>query len=114
MGQDPRHVVAVAKQVHAIGDFALRNEPFKPRPLRSVTDNEHVEVVAGHLEDVGRPDDVLHPLLRPEPSTETINRASSGRPNSRQTSARVPSVVGAGGMPLGMIVNLPAGSPLPT
>jgi hypothetical protein len=35
-----------------------------------------VYVAADHLQEVGRPDRVLHPLLRPEPADEADQTAS--------------------------------------
>ena len=49
-----------------VGEAELVAIALQTPALRAVADDQQVAVVAGRLEQVGRPDQVLDPLLRPE------------------------------------------------
>ena len=64
-------VVPSPEEVDLVGDLDLIAERLEPGPVRAVADDEEVDAAADHLQQVGGPNGVLDPLLRPEPAHQT-------------------------------------------
>jgi hypothetical protein len=61
-------IAPLAEKVNHVRDATLLGIPLQPAAMRPVTDNQDVHIVPHALDEIRRPDDILEPLLRPEPA----------------------------------------------
>ena len=70
MGQQPGHVVAAPRKWTLSRISAWSRNVSSRGAVRAVAEDQEVDVAADHLQQVGGPDGVLDPLLRPEPADQ--------------------------------------------
>ena len=109
---ESRHVVAMPEEVDLVANLHLVAEPLQPAAMRPVAEDQQVDVVADDFQQVGRPDGVLHPFLRPQPPDQADQAAVLGQ---AQLGEDLPAGAAAwrrpAATPLGMTRIFSAGSP---
>ncbi len=75
MWEQIRHIATMTQKVHAVENRDQTCIAFQLPALRSVANDQHMDIISNGLHQVGCPNEIANSLLRPEPAdcTDEVN-----------------------------------------